>query len=246
LAATDEVGRGPLAGPVVGGAVLVPKLQSCSKKIQDLPGLLSFLQSLSVTDSKKITSLKRQIILENLFGQSFSKIFQELRATPFSGLPLAEVYIAKFGVDLKVAVAEISPQEIDAINILQASLKSMRQALVKAAGITHVENFSELLMAKKRGEGVVLIDGNQKLQFHLPQLEEVCLIKGDQRSLLIGLASIVAKEYRDALMKEYAVLYPDYGLERHAGYPTAKHRAAIKKYGATPIHRLSFSGVILN
>ena len=71
----------------------------------------------------------------------------------------------------------------------------------------------------------------------------VAVVKGDSKSVQIGLASVIAKEYRDNLMEELGKTYPGYGLEKHAGYPTAQHRAAIKDLGITPIHRKSFKGV---
>ena len=84
----------------------------------------------------------------------------------------------------------------------------------------------------------VLTDGNMTLDISLPQRS---VVKGDALSYSIGAASVAAKVYRDALMKEYAKIYPQYGFESNAGYGSAKHIAAIKEYGLTPIHRRSFT-----
>ena len=127
---------------------------------------------------------------------------------------------------LKKAIAYriclIEPQIIDQINILQATRLCMKNCI-------------ESMPVKP---DFVLVDGNMTLDISLPQQS---LIKGDSLSYSIGAASIIAKVYRDGLMKEYAKLYPEYGFESNAGYGSAKHIEAIKKYGLTPIHRRSFT-----
>ncbi len=120
------------------------------------------------------------------------------------------------------AIAEVSPQEIDQINILKASFKAMHLAL-------------DQLAIKPE---LLLIDGNrftpyQKIQHH-------CIIKGDAKFLSIAAASVLAKNYRDELMENLAQQYPGYGWERNVGYPTGQHRAGIQKLGVTPHHRMSF------
>lgn len=113
--------------------------------------------------------------------------------------------------------------EIDEINILQASLLAMRRAV------------NRLQPQPER----CLVDGKQPLpDLLIPQMN---LIGGDRRSLLIAAASIIAKVWRDELIGRWAVKYPDYGLEAHKGYGTAKHLQALQQYGTTPQHRLSFS-----
>ena len=116
----------------------------------------------------------------------------------------------------------IEPQIIDEINILQATRLCMKNAV-------------ESMPVKP---DFVLVDGNMTLDISIPQQ---WLVKGDSLSYSIGAASIIAKVYRDALMKDYAKLYPEYGFENNAGYGSAKHIEAIKKYGLTPIHRKSFT-----
>lgn len=114
--------------------------------------------------------------------------------------------------------------EIDSLNILQASLLAMRRAYA-ALGLPADH---------------ALIDGNRSPALPCPAH---CVIGGDGKSLSIAAASILAKEHRDALMRDLARAYPGYGWERNAGYGTAAHRAALRKLGATPLHRRSFAPV---
>jgi ribonuclease HII len=125
---------------------------------------------------------------------------------------------------LAVSVAQVEPAEIDRINILRASLKAMAQA---------VDN----LDLRPRA---LLIDGNQPIPHTLPQKT---LVKGDQRSLSVAAASIVAKVFRDSLMEEMHRNYPHYNFAGNKGYATLEHRNAIKLYGCCPIHRRTFKGV---
>jgi len=120
-------------------------------------------------------------------------------------------------------------EEVDELNIHQASLLAMRRA---------VESL-ELLMKKPAGH--LLIDGN----FRIPGLKhrQTTLIKGDLRCAPISAASIVAKVTRDRLMKELGSQYPQYGFENHKGYASAVHKKAIEKWGPNHLHRKSFSGV---
>ncbi len=124
---------------------------------------------------------------------------------------------------LSYAIVEISPQEIDKLNILQASLKAMHIAINK-------------LSIKP---DVVFIDGNQLIkELDIPQF---AITKGDLMSQSIGAASIIAKVYRDNLMKEFHNLYPYYNFYKNKGYATREHKEAIKRYGVCPLHRLSFN-----
>ena len=125
---------------------------------------------------------------------------------------------------LAVSVAQVESAEIDRINILRASLKAMAQA---------VDN----LDLRPRA---LLIDGNQPIPHTLPQKT---LVKGDQRSLSVAAASIVAKVFRDSLMEEMHRHYPHYNFAGNKGYATLEHRKAIKLYGCCPIHRKTFKGV---
>ncbi|MDR3190660.1 MAG: ribonuclease HII [Lactobacillaceae bacterium] len=178
VAGIDEVGRGPLAGPVVAAAVV----------IDDTFDLVE------VHDSKQLSGAKRDLLVDKI---------------------KASVIDYAFGI---VEVATI-----DEINIYEASRVAMKQAL---AGLqTPVD---ELLI------DAMVVDSP------LPQAK---LIKGDDRSISIGAASILAKVYRDQLMAEYDVQYPGYGFARNAGYGTAEHLAGMEKLGITPLHRKSFAPV---
>ncbi len=177
ICGTDEVGRGPLAGPVVCAAVIMP--------LDDIV--------VGVDDSKKLSKSKRE------------KLYDEIKNK-------AVAY----------AICRVEPQKIDEINILQATRLCMKNA-VEALSVA---------------PDFVLTDGNMTLDIACPQSS---LIKGDALSYSIGAASIIAKVYRDRLMTEYAKEYPVYGFDSNAGYGSAAHIEAIKKYGLCPIHRRSFT-----
>ncbi len=121
------------------------------------------------------------------------------------------------------AIAEASVAEIDQINILQASLLAMQRAA----------------LALPHRPSIILVDGNQRL----PQLPSLAIVRGDALSLSIAAASILAKVARDTLMQQMHEQFPHYGFDRHAGYPTAAHLAALQQHGATAIHRRSFAPV---
>lgn len=128
--------------------------------------------------------------------------------------------ISQVALDWKIGFA--STAEIDRINILQASLLAMKRAVLKL----------------KVQPGLCLIDGNQPLK-DLSILQQT-LVKGDERSLCIASASIVAKVWRDSLIIRFAVKYPMYDLIANKGYGTQKHLQALQEYGPSPLHRLSF------
>jgi ribonuclease HII len=215
MAGTDEVGRGPLAGPVVAACV---SLHFKNYEDKELKKLLKNWEILGINDSKKITHGKRQAILSEM---------------PFSIVPINinQIYTHHYSknIILKILIKEISPKVIDEINILNASLKAMEEAV---HGSCEMDNL-----------GLVLIDGNKKFKAISPIVHLEPIVKGDSKSLLIGLASIVAKEYRDQLMKKYNDIYPGYSWSSNAGYGTAKHLEAIGLLGITDIHRKTFAGV---
>ena len=122
------------------------------------------------------------------------------------------------------AVAEASVQEIDRINILQASLLAMQRAV---SGLS--------LMPEK-----ALVDGNKCPVLACPV---EAIVGGDGKLAAIAAASILAKTVRDAQMQELHVLYPQYGFDRHKGYPTALHLAALREHGISPVHRRSYGPV---
>ena len=177
IAGVDEVGRGPLAGPVVCCAVIMPLNE---EDIVD-----------GVEDSKKVSEKKRKVLAEE---------------------------IKKRAVSYKIC--RIEPEEIDEINILQATKKCMK----------------ECVMGLEIPPDVVLVDA---LDLDIPYKTRG-IIKGDALSYSIGAASIVAKVYRDELMEKYAEVYPYYGFEKNKGYGTKAHIDALKERGACPIHRKTF------
>lgn len=176
LCGIDEVGRGPLAGPVVACAVILPK----DSKI------------LYLNDSKKLSASKREELYDVIMKEAVS-----------------------------VGIGMRSPERIDEINILQATYEAMREAVDK------LEVMPQLL----------LNDAVTIPQITIPQ---VPIIKGDAKSVSIAAASIVAKVTRDRLMEEYDSVFPEYGFASNKGYGSAAHVEALKKYGATPIHRKTF------
>ena len=124
---------------------------------------------------------------------------------------------------LAVRVVCISPKEIDEMNILNASLFAMYKCL------------SSLSLEWD----IALIDGNKMIK-QIPFEKQKMVVKGDSKSASIAAASIVAKVVRDRIMEKYGKKYPEYGFEKHKGYPTKAHYEAIEKFGLLPIHRLSF------
>jgi len=124
---------------------------------------------------------------------------------------------------LAFAVAEASPQEIDEINILNASFLAMNRAV----------------MQLKTKPEFLLIDGNRFT--NRTSISHLCIVKGDAAYLSIAAASILAKTYRDEYMEHLAMEFPHYGWGKNKGYPTAEHRKAIAQYGITEHHRKSFN-----
>ncbi len=172
----DEAGRGPLCGPVVAAAVILP--ENCI-----IEGL---------DDSKKLTEKKREALFDIIKEKAVS-----------------------------YAIAEASPEEIDDINILNASMLAMRRA-IEALSIS---------------ADFALIDGNCSRGFNIPT---ETVIGGDRKSYSIAAASILAKVTRDRGCIELDKQYPEYGIAKHKGYPTKDHMEAVKKYGPTPTYRRSF------
>jgi ribonuclease HII len=125
---------------------------------------------------------------------------------------------------LGIGIGEVTPAEIDRLNIYRASLEAMRRAVKSLPAEP-----DHLLVDARRIPGV--------------SIDQTSLVHGDARDGSIAAASIVAKVYRDALMTELSARYPGYGLDRHMGYGTAQHFDALRQLGASPIHRRSFRAV---
>ena len=172
----DEAGRGPLAGPVVAAAVILPR--GC-----DIPGL---------NDSKRLTEKKREALFDVICENAVA-----------------------------YAIAEASAEEIDEINILNASMLAMRRA-VEALSVS---------------ADFALIDGNTSRGFAIPTQT---VVGGDAKSPSIAAASILAKVTRDRMCADMDAAYPEYGFAKHKGYPTKVHMDAVREYGPSPIHRKTF------
>jgi len=123
---------------------------------------------------------------------------------------------------LDYAISEVSNQEVDKINVLQASFLGMHRALNQL----------------KRNIELILVDGNRFIPYK--NIQHHCIIKGDGKYMSIAAASILAKTYRDDFMEKLSISFPEYSWKSNVGYPTKAHRQAIKKYGITPYHRKSF------
>ncbi|MBW2474752.1 MAG: ribonuclease HII [Deltaproteobacteria bacterium] len=179
VAGIDEAGRGPLAGPVVAAAVILPE-------DFDLPGL---------NDSKLISERKR--------NQLFPMIYEQA---------------------LAIGIGVSRADEIDRINILQATLRGMSRAVMR---LPVAADF-------------LLVDGITPVPLGI---EQKTLKKGDSRSLSIAAASVIAKVVRDRIMLAYDRLFPEYGFSGHKGYGSVKHRNAVALHGPCVCHRRSFAGV---
>lgn len=206
----DEVGRGPLAGPVVSCAIA---LKTNTLKIRTL---IETLKDLGVTDSKKLSKTKRRSILE-FVGVNFELIKEN---------SIFEISIGN--TKLSAYINSVDNEVIDSINIREASLMAMEESVL---------NLKPLRQCK------ILVDGNVIPQKLKAFSGAEYLIKGDSRSALIALSSIIAKEYRDLMMTKFSLLYPNYGFQKHSGYPTKDHKLALEKLGPSQIHRKTFKGV---
>jgi len=179
VAGVDEVGRGPLAGPVVAAAVVLDPARRVKR----------------LADSKLLTSERRE-----------------------------ELYTLIHERAVAVGVGIVDHLTIDRINILQATIRAMQEAVLGLALVPDL----------------VITDFVALPTLPCPQRN---LIDGDARCATVAAASIVAKVTRDRLMLEADQKFPEYGFARHKGYGTADHLAALDRHGACPIHRRSFSGV---
>ncbi|MCP4913984.1 MAG: ribonuclease HII [Oligoflexia bacterium] len=213
----DEVGRGPLAGPVVGAGCLFLGSD------EEFKTLSSDLRNLGICDSKKLSQKKRLEILES-FNINIKKVKNKKNYL---------VTINNF--NLHLTLNELSPSYIDEHNILVSSLTAMNETITNFKKIKTIDWSLE----NKR----ICFDGNKIPKNKKRGWDYLSLVKGDSKCPFIGLASIFAKEYRDYLMLCLGEKYPGYGLEKHAGYPTRFHKEAISKLGVTNVHRKSFKGV---
>jgi ribonuclease HII len=193
----DEVGRGPLAGPVtVGVVVCEEKKYKLLKNNKKLPPLGK--------DSKKLKEKDRE---------KYVKVLEELKKQKV----------------INFSVVHVSNTIIDTKGISYAIKKGIK------------DGFKNLKIKQRNTE--VLLDGGLKA----PEgFKQKTIIKGDEKEKIIAWASILAKVSRDELMLKIGKKYPEYGLQIHKGYGTAKHRKAIQKHGVSKVHRLSFCKNIFN
>lgn len=185
MAGVDEAGRGPLAGPVVAAAVVIPAAWMESGLPASLVGL---------NDSKQLSEARRE------------EFFAALVNHP----------------ELQSGIAAVGADEIDRINILQATHRAMNEALAQLRPVPEH----------------ALVDGTRVKTLRFPQTP---IVKGDARSYSIAAASILAKVTRDRMAAEWDEQWPEYGFGVHKGYGTPQHLEAIRKYGPCPIHRRSFA-----
>jgi len=177
----DEAGRGPLAGPVSVGAVVMKP-----------DSMLEW-----VNDSKKVTERRREILYDRIIEDS-----------------------------LAWSVQLISQQEIDELNILQATKKGLNLAV------------KDIIEQLKKKPDLVIVDALREIDTcNIPYQS---IIKGDANCYSISCASILAKVTRDRVMREWDEIYPQYGFAKNKGYGTSAHIDAIKEYGPCPLHRNSF------
>lgn len=180
VAGVDEAGRGPIAGPVVAAAVIIPR---------------SFMVP-GIAESKELSPKKRREFYNSITENALS-----------------------FGIGV------VNHDEIDRINILNASIKAMKFAVLNLS----------------IRPDVLLIDGINKIGL---DIEQSTIIKGDSKCVSIASASIIAKVKRDDIMDYYDKIYPQYKFIKNKGYPTKEHYESIKRYGITDIHRKTFKGVL--
>lgn len=172
----DEAGRGPLAGPVVAAACILPI--DCI-----IDGL---------NDSKKLSEKKRELLFDEIKEKAIA-----------------------------YSIASASNEEIDKLNILNATMLAMARAI---EGLPKKADYA-------------IVDGNCVRNFPIPA---TTIVKGDAKSPSIAAASILAKVTRDRLCMEMDEVYPEYNFKKHKGYPTKEHRELVIKHGPCPLHRLTF------
>ena len=216
----DEVGRGPIAGPVAVCAFMIKDNSFIDGKFPTSPtgGKLPKLR-----DSKKLSKKQREVWFKFLKEQ-------------------------KEKGNCDYAVSFVSPENIDKFGIAKCIQKALNESLVKVAS-QNLPNFSRFTPKgpytdKNLEDSVSLASFHIYLDggLHAPAeyINQETIIRGDELHPVISMASIMAKVFRDRIMTKFALEYPEYGFDKHVGYGTRAHYEAIKKHGQTPIHRKSF------
>ena len=240
----DEAGRGPLAGPVIAVAVVIkipnPKLQAPNKlqfsKFKTSPSSIlpaepwrsgggkwgrKFLLN-GVDDSKKLSPKKRE------------EIYKIITNNPNVGWGIGRV--SEKVID-KINILEATKLAmLKAVNNLESKLKKEKKSR-KSSSLISYDRGNLTTTSEALKKMFLIIDGNFKIYSDIPQKS---IIKGDQKVFSIAAASIIAKVYRDKIMRRYHKKYPQYGFDIHKGYPTKSHCKALEKYGPCEIHRKTF------
>lgn len=216
----DEVGRGPLAGPVMTAAVILPK----DKEI------------LYLNDSKKLSEKKR----EELYSEIFEKaVAIGIGCQNWDTIDDINILNATYRA-MNEALTNMrlpKPVQVSVDNMLYSLGADNDLVIDMKKGVIVRTADGEAVTGDRVTPDILLVDA-----VHIPETEikQVGIIKGDAKSISIAAASIVAKVTRDRLMDEYDKIYPGYGFARNKGYGTAEHIAALRELGPTPIHRKSF------
>jgi len=218
----DEAGRGPLAGPVVAAAITIknPKSEILNPKQNpksQIPNskLLEYWK-IRISDLFRISNLGFRIL----------KLRDSKKITPKQREKFYKLITNNPNIEW--GIGKVSEKVIDKINILEATKLAMKKA---------IENLNSKLKSQNSKVDFLITDGNFKLDLPIPQKS---IIKADEKVFSCALASIIAKVWRDRIMKRYHQKYPQYGFGQHKGYPTKEHYKKIKKYGPCKIHRKSF------
>ncbi len=203
-AGTDEAGRGPLAGAVFAAAVILPEMNFTEEDCAEVSfvtefGVGDYRWMSLLNDSKKLNEQQRNLLRK---------------------------YIERDAISW--AISEVTPQEIDEINILNASILGMHRSL------------AQLTPQPMH----ILVDGN-KFKPYMPEGQILSVpyktvVKGDATYMSIAAASVLAKTYRDDYMLQLHQQFPQYAWDKNKGYPTPQHREAIRKFGLSPYHRKTF------
>lgn len=236
----DEVGRGPLAGPVVVCAVAIPRtfrVGSIAPKVS-LPPSTSFTLSLPKGSGSRFSLSDNKLKLRD------SKKLSALQRGAWT-------FAIKSDPRVRHAIASISPRVIDRINVTQSANRAATRALTKLLATLPAPARADVFL-----DGGLFIRETRKIKKEkrdtpkptyayiddatYVRFTATTVIKGDEHISAVSLASIVAKEHRDAFMRRAHKTHPQYGFDRHVGYGTKKHIAAIKANGRTPLHRNSF------
>jgi ribonuclease HII len=219
IAGIDEAGRGPLAGPVVAAACILPR-------DFNLPGL---------RDSKKLTPGRREALAAGIQDQAVAW-----------------------------SVASVNARDIEALNILRATLKAMCQAVcglvpgpeallidgrdtLDKGQLVLCQTQGQAAQAQAQGQGCPGPDGLPASKRVMVsgeawgRLYQQAVVGGDARCASIAAASVLAKVARDRIMTEYSEIYPGYGFDKHKGYGTREHMEALQRLGPCPLHRMSFA-----